>query len=123
MGPTAMLHLPLIITLVHLNSTILALVLNLRPLISTCYQHIPLLVKHLILHELRRKHFLLVHRNLPFSHHNTRLLRHLDIQLEYLVLQFFDHRDIGLFEVSNAQLKELQLFSQLFQQATFFVPE
>ena len=123
MWPSAMLHLSLIIAQIHFYSTFMAFTLDLRDLISTCYQYVPLLIKHLIFHEFRRKHSLLVHGYLSLSHNNTRLLCHLNIHLEYLVLKFLDHREICLFEVSNAQLKHLQLFSQLSQQATLFVPE
>jgi hypothetical protein len=48
---------------------------------------------------------------------------HLYVQLEDLLVEFLNHCDIGLLEVSNAELEKFQLLTQFSQKAALFISE
>jgi len=97
------------------------LLIVIRPPLSN--KDITVLIEHLIFHELWREHLFLIHGHLSLSHDYARLLSPLNVYLKDLLMKLFNHCDIGLFEVSDAELKKLQLFPQLSQKATFFISE
>ena len=76
-----------------------------RPLICTSDEDIAVVIKHLVVHKLGREHLFLIHCHLSLSHDDTRLLSHLNVQLEDLFVELLNHCDIGLFKVSNAELE------------------
>lgn len=63
------------------------------------------MIKHLVVHKLGCEHLFLIHGHLSLSHYDTRLLSHLNVQLEDLFVELLNHCDIGLFKVSNAELE------------------
>lgn len=70
------------------------------------HEYIAFQIKHLIIEILRRKHSIVVHCSLSLSHDNFKvLIGILDVEVEGLFLEFFNHRDISDLEISDAQFK------------------
>jgi hypothetical protein len=68
-----------------------------------CDQHVAILVEHLVVKELGRKHLLLIHCDFSLSHNDAGIFRvHVDINFENSFLQFLNHSHIGLLKVSDA---------------------
>jgi len=80
-------------------------------------QNVPFLIEKLVAYYLRSAVFVHNKRLRSFLHYYRTVLLHIRIHLESFLLQVFNHRNVSLFEVSDAQFENLHLSSDFLKKS------